>query len=165
MSKDIKFDYNFGVKLIKSTLNKLPNGSGVYKFINLYNEILYIGKAKNLKKRVSSYTNLSKHSNRIKLLISSLKKIDFIKTHTESDSLILENNLIKKFKPRFNIRLIDDKSYPYILISTSKEWPQIRKYRGKINKKNSFFGPFSSSNSVDSILKQIEAAFFTEELL
>ena len=159
MSKDIKFDYNFGVKLIKSTLNKLPNGSGVYKFINLYNEILYIGKAKNLKKRVSSYTNLSKHSNRIKLLISSLKKIDFIKTHTESDSLILENNLIKKFKPRFNIRLIDDKSYPYILISTSKEWPQIRKYRGKINKKNSFFGPFSSSNSVDNILKQIEAAF------
>ena len=159
MSKDIKFDYNFGVKLIKSTLNKLPNGSGVYKFINIYNEILYIGKAKNLKKRVSSYTNLSKQSNRIKLLISSLKKIDFIKTHTESDSLILENNLIKKFKPRFNIRLIDDKSYPYILISTSKEWPQIRKYRGKINKKNSFFGPFSSSNSVDNILKQIEAAF------
>ncbi len=159
MSKDIKFDYNFGVKLIKNTLNKLPNGSGVYKFINSYNEILYIGKAKNLKKRVSSYTNLSKHSNRIKLLISSLKKIDFIKTHTESDSLILENNLIKKFKPRFNIRLIDDKSYPYILISTSKEWPQIRKYRGKINKKNSFFGPFSSSYSVDNILKQIEAAF------
>ncbi len=159
MSKNIKFDYKFGVKLIKSTLNKLPNGSGVYKFINIYNEILYIGKAKNLKKRVSSYTNLSKQSNRIKLLISSLKKIDFIKTHTESDSLILENNLIKKFKPRFNIRLIDDKSYPYILISTSKEWPQIRKYRGKINKKNSFFGPFSSSNSVDNILKQIEAAF------
>ena len=159
MSKDIKFDYKFGVKLIKSSLSKLPNGSGVYKFINLYDEILYIGKAKNLKKRVSSYTNLSKHSNRIKLLISSLKKIDFIKTHTESDSLILENNLIKKFKPRFNIRLIDDKSYPYILISTSKEWPQIRKYRGKINKKNSFFGPFSSSNSVDNILKQIEAAF------
>lgn len=159
MSKDIKFDYNYGVKLIKNTLNKLPNGSGVYKFINLYNEILYIGKAKNIKKRVSSYTNLSKHSNRIKLLISSLKKIDFIKTHTESDSLILENNLIKKFKPKFNIRLIDDKSYPYILISTSKEWPQIRKYRGKINKKNSFFGPFSSSNSVDNILKQIEAAF------
>ena len=159
MNKDIRFDYNFGVKLIKSTLNKLPNGSGVYKFINLYNEILYIGKAKNLKKRVSSYTNLSKQSNRIKLLISSLKKIDFIKTHTESDSLILENNLIKKFKPRFNIRLVDDKSYPYILISTSKEWPQIRKYRGKINKKNSFFGPFSSSYSVDNILKQIEAAF------
>ena len=159
MSKNINFDYKFGVKLIKSTLNKLPNGSGVYKFINIYNEILYIGKAKNLKKRVSSYTNLSKQSNRIKLLISSLKKIDFIKTHTESDSLILENNLIKKFKPRFNIRLIDDKSYPYILISTSKEWPQIRKYRGKINKKNSFFGPFSSSNSVDNILKQIEAAF------
>ena len=95
MNKDIKFDYNFGVKLIKNTLHKLPNGSGVYKFINLYNEILYIGKAKNLKKRVSSYTNLSKHSNRIKLLISSVKQIDFIKTHTESDSLILENNLIK----------------------------------------------------------------------
>ena len=159
MSKNIQFDYNFGVKLIRNTLNKLPNGSGVYKFKNLYNEILYIGKAKNLKKRVSSYTNLSKHSNRIKLLISSVKKIDFIKTHTESDSLILENNLIKKFKPRFNIRLIDDKSYPYILISTSKDWPQIRKYRGKINKKNSFFGPFSSANSVDNILKQIEAAF------
>ena len=86
MSKDIKFDYNFGVKLINNTLNKLPNGSGVYKFINSYNEILYIGKAKNLKKRVSSYTNLSKHSNRIKLLISSLKKIDFIE---EFNSYIL----------------------------------------------------------------------------
>ena len=159
MSKNNKFDYKNGVNLIKSSLNKLPNGSGVYKFIGQHEDILYVGKAKNLRKRVSSYSNISKHSNRIKLLVSSVKKIDFIKTPTESDSFILENNLIKKFKPKFNIRLIDDKSYPYILISTSKLWPQIRKYRGKINKKDTFFGPYSSSSSVDNIIKQIEAAF------
>lgn len=154
-----KFNYKLGIDLIKNTLPKLPNGSGIYKFVNSFDEILYVGKAKNLKKRVASYTNISGHSNRIKLLVSSIKKIDFIKTPTESDSLILENNLIKKFKPKFNIRLIDDKSYPYILISSSKEWPQIRKFRGKVSKNNSFFGPYSSSNAVDNILKQIEAAF------
>ena len=159
MLRENHFNFKLGVKLIKDSLKKLPNGSGIYKFIDSNGDILYVGKAKNLRKRVASYSNLSKQSNRIKLLISSAKGIEFIKTPTESDSLILENNLIKKFKPKFNIRLVDDKSYPYIMISSSKEWPQLRKFRGIVTKKDNFFGPFSSSGAVNNILKQIEAAF------
>ena len=159
MLRENHFNFKLGVKLIKDSLKKLPNGSGIYKFMDSNGDILYVGKAKNLRKRVASYSNSSKQSNRIKLLISSAKAIEFIKTPTESDSLILENNLIKKFKPKFNIRLIDDKSYPYIMISSSKEWPQLRKFRGVVTKKDNFFGPFSSSGAVNNILKQIEAAF------
>ena len=89
--------------------------------------VLYVGKAKNLKKRISSYIPSVKQSNRIKTLISLTHEISFIKTPNELDSFILENNLIKSLKPRFNIRLMDDKSYPFIMISKSNEWPRIKK--------------------------------------
>ena len=121
--------------------------------------VLYVGKAKNLKKRISSYIPSVKQSNRIKTLISLTHEISFIKTPNELDSFILENNLIKSLKPRFNIRLMDDKSYPFIMISKSNEWPRIKKKRGKQNRKDIYFGPFANVNMVEEVIQQLERAF------
>ena len=157
--KSLDFNFNYGKKILKKAVALSPNGSGIYKFIDSKKNTLYVGKAKNLKKRISSYLNETNQTNRIKALISLTKLIDFIKTPSEVDSLILENNLIKDLKPRFNIRLIDDKSFPYISIGTTSKWPRIKKFRGKQNKSEVFFGPFSHSNAVDEVIKYLEKAF------
>ncbi len=157
----LKTDYNYnrGLAVLKEASKLFPNGSGVYKFIDSSESIIYIGKAKNLRKRISSYSINNNQTRRIKTLISLTNKLEFIKTPTEIDSLILENNLIKKIKPPFNIRLMDDKSFPYIMISKSQEWPRIKKYRGKQTAENIFFGPFANVSVVDEVLKQLEKAF------
>ncbi|MAI59588.1 MAG: excinuclease ABC subunit C [Rickettsiales bacterium] len=157
----LKTDYNYnrGLAVLKEASKSFPNGSGVYKFIDSSESIIYIGKAKNLRKRISSYSINNNQTRRIKTLISLTNKLEFIKTPTEIDSLILENNLIKKIKPPFNIRLMDDKSFPYIMISKSQEWPRIKKYRGKQTAENIFFGPFANVSVVDEVLKQLEKAF------
>ena len=157
----LKTDYNYnrGLAVLKEASKSFPKGSGIYKFIDSSESIIYIGKAKNLRKRISSYSINNKQTRRIKTLISLTNKLEFIKTPTEIDSLILENNLIKKIKPPFNIRLMDDKSFPFIMISKSQEWPRIRKYRGKQTAENIFFGPFANVSVVDEVLQQLEKAF------
>ncbi len=157
----LKTDYNYykGLTILKEASKSFPSGSGVYKFIDSSESIIYIGKAKNLRKRISSYSTDNKQTRRIKTLISLTNKLEFIKTPTEIDSLILENNLIKKVKPPFNIRLMDDKSFPFIMISKNQEWPRIRKYRGKQTTDNIFFGPFANVSIVDEVLQQLEKAF------
>ena len=159
MKVSIEYDFNKGINAIQTATKNFPDGSGVYQFLDRNNTILYVGKAKNLKKRIASYLNQHKQSNRMKLLINLTTKIKCIKTLTEVDSFILENNLIKENKPKFNIRLIDDKSFPYINISTSAEWPRIKKHRGKLNKSDISFGPFSNVSAVENVIKQIERAF------
>ena len=159
MQMKTNYNYKKGIEELKKASMFFPNGSGIYKFIGVYNEPLYVGKAKNLKKRISSYLDENRQTRRIKTLISLTNSINFIKTPNEIDSLILENNLIKQLKPRFNIRLMDDKSFPYISISTSSLWPRIRKYRGKQNKKDVYFGPFANVGVVDQVLHQLERAF------
>ena len=157
----LKTDYNYnkGLNILKKASKSFPNGSGIYKFIDSSESIIYIGKAKNLRKRISSYSVDNKQTRRIKTLISLTNKLEFIKTPTEIDSLILENNLIKKVKPPFNIRLMDDKNFPFIMISKNQKWPRIRKYRGKQTTDNIFFGPFANVNVVDEVLQQLEKAF------
>ncbi len=157
--KNSKYSFIRGVNAIKKASKEFPSGSGVYQFLDEDNKLLYVGKAKNLKKRITSYLNTKYQTNRIKLLISLAIDIKFIKTLTEIDSFILENNLIKQNKPKFNIRLIDDKSYPFIKISISSKWPRIKKFRGKPNNTDITFGPFSSVSAVDNVIKQIESAF------
>ncbi len=159
MKLKLKYDFKTGLEAVKKASKTFPSGSGIYKFMDCNKKVLYVGKAKNLKKRISSYVNDKSQTNRIKLLINLTTNIDFIKTITEVDSFILENNLIKQYKPRFNVRLIDDKSYPYICITSSSEWPRIKKYRGKQNKNEMYFGPYSSVSSVDNVIRQIEGAF------
>ena len=152
------FDINKGLDVLKKSLITCPNGPGVYQFTNNL-KIIYIGKAKNLNKRVSSYSNFNSLTNRLKKMVSSITSIKLIKTHTEVDALLLESNLIKKYKPVYNIRLIDDKSFPYISISQNQDWPRLQKYRGQKDPKKYYFGPFANVNMVEEVLTILERGF------
>ena len=135
-----------------------PN-PGVYKMLDADNNVIYVGKAKNLKKRVSSYFQQKNHSTRIKRMISLIKKIDITITKTEADAFLLENIQIKKFRPKFNILLRDDKSYPYIYVDTHHEFPRLSFYRGKRKKRGKFFGPYSNVYSVRDALNTLQKLF------
>lgn len=145
-------------KLIEKSLEVCPRSSGVYIFKSS-EKILYVGKAKNLFNRLQSYKNFDSHTRRIKKMIISANQIKYIRTQTEADALILENNLIKKHRPVFNIRLIDDKSFPYILISQKDKWPRLQSYRGDKKVKGFYFGPFPNPSAVREIISLLEKGF------
>jgi excinuclease ABC subunit C len=139
---------------------KLPKDAGCYIMKNLYDEIIYIGKAKNLKNRVISYFNDSAKSPKTQILVSRITTFEFILTQTESQSLILENNLIKKYRPKYNIRLKDDKSYPYISVDMSHEFPYLQYVRRPRKKKNvQLFGPYPSGFNISGAMKAATKAF------
>ena len=148
-----------GLDIIKNKLTNISNKPGIYQYLNSKNEIIYIGKAKNLKKRISSYKNTSSLSNRIQRMVYQINSIETITTKTEAEAFLLESNLIKKNKPKFNIVLRDDKSLPYILITTKKKWPQILKHRGKQKKIGVYFGPYPSAGVVDKTINSLQKAF------
>ena len=148
-----------GLDIIKNKLTNISNKPGIYQYLNSINEIIYIGKAKNLKKRISSYKNTSSLSNRIQRMVYQINSIETITTKTEAEAFLLESNLIKKNKPKFNIVLKDDKSLPYILITTKNKWPQILKHRGKQKKIGIYFGPYSSAGIVDKTINSLQKAF------
>jgi len=148
-----------GLDIIKSKLANISNKPGIYQYLNSKNEILYIGKAKNLKKRISSYKKTSSLSNRIQRMVYQINNIETIITKTEAEAFLLESNLIKKKKPKFNIVLRDDKSLPYILITTKNKWPQILKHRGKQKKIGIYFGPYSSAGVVNKTINSLQKAF------
>ncbi|MBT4109432.1 MAG: excinuclease ABC subunit UvrC, partial [Pelagibacterales bacterium] len=149
-----------GAKVVKDYSCKVTNEPGVYFMYNIDKTILYIGKAKNLNKRISSYSKPSNMSLRIQRMVSQIFSIDFITTEHEASALLLEANMIKKYKPKFNILLRDDKSYPYILLRNDHNWQQIIKARGnKIKKKGDYFGPFASVDAVHKTLNAMQRAF------
>ena len=148
-----------GLDILKHKLTNVSNKPGVYQYLNSKNEIIYIGKAKNLKKRVSNYKNTSSLSNRIQRMVRQINSIETITTKTEVEAFLLESNLIKKNKPKFNIVLRDDKSLPYILITIKNKWPQILKHRGKQKIKGVYFGPYPSAASVDKTINSLQKAF------
>ncbi|MAJ08703.1 excinuclease ABC subunit UvrC [Ponticaulis sp.] len=148
-----------GVEVIKDNLPRLPGKPGVYRMFGADGEVLYVGKAKNLKNRVSNYAKLGGHTQRIALMISLTASMEFVVTETETEALLLEANLIKRLKPRFNILLRDDKSFPYILIRRDHPAPQILKYRGSKKHKGDYFGPFASAGSVTRTLDTLQKAF------
>lgn len=148
-----------GLAVIKKFCTEAPEGSGIYKMLGINGEILYIGKAKNLKKRVASYANVSNHPIRLKRMVNILNKIEYITTPTEAQALLLEANLIKTHQPRFNINLKDDKSFPFIMIDKGHEYPRICKYRGKKNKSFSYFGPFANVKYVNETIKELQKIF------
>ncbi|MFC2086906.1 excinuclease ABC subunit UvrC [Bacteroidota bacterium] len=137
---------------IKSKLNILPSNPGVYQFFNKQNQIIYIGKAKNLKKRVSSYFTKYYNDNKLKVLVKSIVDIKFIIVDNEADAFLLENNLIKKYQPRYNIQLKDDKSFPWICVKNEK-FPRIFSTRKLIRDGSQYFGPYTSMNTVRIILE------------
>jgi excinuclease ABC subunit C len=147
------------VNMIKAELLNMPKSPGVYRMLDKNNKVLYVGKAKDLAKRIVNYTQLDRLSERIKLAISQTIKLEIITVNTEAQALILEANLIKSLKPKYNILLKDDKSMPYILLRQDHIFPQLLKFRGKKNIDGLYFGPFASSSIVDSTIEFLEKTF------
>jgi len=159
VSENLESPFQRGAGVIKKFLKTLPTSPGVYRMIDANEQILYVGKAKNLKNRVGSYTKANGQSSRILRMVSLTHAMEFVSTHTEVEALLLEANLIKKLKPRYNIILRDDKSFPYILITRDHEWPQITKHRGNRSRKGEYFGPFASAGAVNETLATFQRLF------
>ncbi|MDA9734367.1 excinuclease ABC subunit UvrC [SAR116 cluster bacterium] len=151
--------YKLGLNIIKKEIKSMPVSPGIYKMIDENDEVLYVGKAKNLKKRVSSYSKLNNQSKRILNMISLVRKVELSITNTEAEALLLESNVIKANKPKFNILLKDDKSFPSILLTSNHDFPQIKKHRGRKSQKGYYFGPFSSAGSVNRSLDALQKGF------
>ena len=152
-------DLDLGKDLIKKKIPLISNSPGVYRMLGKKNQVLYVGKAKNLPKRLKDYAtgkNLAIRTNR---MLSLTRNLEIITTSSEAEALLLEANLIKKFKPKFNILLKDDKSFPYIFIEKGCDWPQLSKHRGKKNKNGYYFGPFASVGSANWTIKILQKVF------
>ena len=148
-----------GKKIIKDKIPLISNSPGVYRMLGERKEILYIGKAKNIPNRLKSYASDNNLPIRTERMLALTKYLETTTTTNESEALLLEANLIKKHKPRFNILLRDDKSFPYIFISDSDKWPQIIKLRGKKSKEGYYFGPFASAGSANWTIKILQKVF------
>ncbi|SDF30845.1 excinuclease ABC subunit UvrC [Limimaricola pyoseonensis] len=147
-----------GHELIRSQLRLIDGSPGVYRMLDAESRVLYVGKARNLRARVSSYARPTGHSGRISRMIRETASMMFLTTRTETEALLLEQNLIKQLKPRYNVLLRDDKSFPNIIIS-DHDYPQIRKHRGARTDKGQYFGPFASAGAVNRTLNQLQKAF------
>ena len=148
-----------GHEVIQAYLKTLDGSPGVYRMLNAKGEVLYVGKARNLRARVSNYARPAGHSARIARMIFETTSMMFLTTRTETEALLLEQNLIKQLKPRYNVLLRDDKSFPNILIGKEHAFPQIKKHRGKKSEKGSYFGPFASAGAVARTLNQLQKVF------
>jgi excinuclease ABC subunit C len=148
-----------GRDVIAGLIKRLPNGPGVYRMIDQKGAVLYVGKARNLKKRVQSYARRDGQSGRIARAIAATATMEFVSTRTETEALLLEANLIKRLRPRFNVLLRDDKSFPYILIADDHPVPAIVKHRGARSRKGDYFGPFASAGAVGRTINALERAF------
>ena len=146
----------FDLENFLKNLTRLP---GIYKMLNDKGTIVYIGKAKNLKNRVTSYFRKGAASPKQQVMVAKIARIEITVTHTEAEALLLESQLIKKYKPRYNICLRDDKSYPFIYLSTEHPFPQIIAHRGAKKKKGSYYGPYPSAGAVRETLKQLQRIF------
>src|SRR5689334_24917966 len=136
-----------------------PSAAGVYRMIDVHGDVLYVGKAKNIRKRVTAYARPAGHDSRIARMIAASTTLEFVTTKTETEALLLEANLIKRLRPRFNVVLRDDKSFPYIMI-TSDHWaPQILKHRGARTRQGRYYGPFASVWAVNRTINALQRAF------
>ncbi len=148
-----------GADVIARHAKTAPAGPGVYRMIDPQGEVLYVGKARHLKKRVLSYARGQGHNNRIARMIADTASMEFVTTATEMEALLLEANLIKRLKPRYNVVLRDDKSFPFILIARDHQFPQILKHRGARSRKGDYFGPFASAGAVGRTINTLQRAF------
>lgn len=148
-----------GADLIAEFVKHLPNAPGVYRMFNEAGDVLYVGKARSLKKRVSNYAQGRVHSNRLTKMVRETTQMEFVTTRTETEALLLEANLIKRLRPRYNVLLRDDKSFPYILITGDHRAPAIYKHRGARARKGDYFGPFASASAVGRTINSLQRAF------
>ncbi|MFO1163435.1 MAG: excinuclease ABC subunit UvrC [Reyranellaceae bacterium] len=148
-----------GMRIIAEFVRTLPRKPGVYRMIAADGEVLYVGKARALRSRVAAYTQPTRLATRLMRMVSATRTMEFAVTDSEAEALLLENNLIKRFRPRFNVLLRDDKSFPYIVIRRDTEWPQLAKHRGTREPDNEYFGPFASATAVNRTLYALQRAF------
>ncbi|MBO6775463.1 MAG: excinuclease ABC subunit UvrC [Marinibacterium sp.] len=148
-----------GYACIQQYLRTLDSSPGVYRMLDAQSRVLYVGKARNLKARVSNYARPGGHTARIDRMIRETSEMMFLTTRTETEALLLEQNLIKQLKPKYNVLLRDDKSFPNILVSKDHAFPQIKKHRGAKKQKGTYFGPFASAGAVNRTLNQLQKAF------
>lgn len=148
-----------GIEVIQQFAKHLPNGPGVYRMFDRAGEVLYVGKAKSLKNRVTSYARGMAHTNAVARMIAETANMEFVTTGTETEALLLESNLIKQLRPRYNVLLRDDKSFPYILLSGDHEAPALVKHRGSRHRKGDYFGPFASVWAVTRTIDALQKAF------
>ena len=148
-----------GYEVIQSYLKTLDSSPGVYRMLDHESRVLYVGKARNLRARVSNYARPSGHSGRIARMISMTASMMFLTTKTETEALLLEQNLIKQLKPKFNVLLRDDKSFPNILVTGTHAFPQIKKHRGAKKEQGAYYGPFASAGAVNRTLNQLQKVF------
>jgi excinuclease ABC subunit C len=148
-----------GQDAIRAFVKTLPNSPGVYRMLDEQGDVVYVGKARNLKARVTNYTRPDGLELRLQRMIAATHSMEFVRTETESEALLLEANLIKRLRPRFNILLRDDKSFPYILIATEHEAPELMKHRGTRRRKGHYFGPFASALAVKRTITALQRAF------
>ncbi len=148
-----------GVAAIEAALATMPASPGVYRMLDAKGEPLYVGKARSLKKRVAAYTQPARLPERLRRMVSETATMEVVTTHTEAEALLLEANLIKRLKPRFNIVLRDDKSYPWLMLTEDHPFPQIAKHRGARTRKGSYFGPFASAWAVNQTVTAMQRVF------
>src|SRR5438270_4280000 len=148
-----------GAGIIGRYAKTAPPAPGVYRMVDAGGGVLYVGKAKNIRKRILAYQRAAGHTGRIARMIAATAAIEFVSTATETEALLLEANLIKRLRPRFNVLLRDDKSFPYILITAGETPPMIVKHRGARNKPGQYYGPFASAQAVHRTITALERAF------
>jgi excinuclease ABC subunit C len=148
-----------GVSVIRDALRTMPASPGVYRMLDAKGDPIYVGKARNLKARVVNYTHLATLSNRLRRMVADTHALEVVLTHTEVEALLLECNLIKRFLPRFNVLLRDDKSFPYIHLTGGGPFPQIAKHRGARVDDGEYFGPFANAGAVNRTLIALQRAF------
>ncbi|MBO6719334.1 MAG: excinuclease ABC subunit UvrC [Rhizobiaceae bacterium] len=148
-----------GAEVIQALVKRLPNRAGVYRMLNAAGDVLYVGKARSLKKRVTAYAQGRFHTDRIGRMVRETAGMEFVVTRTETEALLLEANLIKRFRPRFNVLMRDDKSFPYILLTGDHPAPGIFKHRGARSRKGDYFGPFASAGAVGRTINSLQRAF------
>ena len=152
-------DIRQGLEILKKHIKVAPEKPGVYRMIGADEKVLYVGKAKNIKKRIVTYSHIDKLPYRLQRMVSEIRRMEFIIVENEAKALLMENELIKRLEPRYNILLKDDKTFPHLVIDVESEFPSLRKYRGKRNDKSKYFGPFASVLAVNNVLDTVQKAF------
>lgn len=152
-------DIKHGLEVLQNNVKVAPSKAGVYRMISKDKEVLYVGKAKNIKNRIVAYTHFDKLPVRLKRMVAEVDTMEFIVVENEAKALLLENELIKQFSPRYNVLLKDDKSFPSLMIDLRDEYPALRKFRGKRNDKCKYFGPFASATAVNETLDFVQKTF------
>lgn len=153
------FDIKQGLNILRENVKIAPEAPGVYRMLNESGEVLYVGKAKNIKKRIVSYTRIEQLTIRLQRMVAEIRKMEFIIVENENRALIVENELIKKLHPKYNILLKDDKTYPHLMLNLYDEFPALRKFRGKRNDHCRYFGPYASATDVNRVMDIIQKVF------